>query len=48
MMPILKGSTDYHSWRKHFKRYAEGINPIMWDHIMDTVVPILLIKDEKL
>ncbi|SAM83782.1 uncharacterized protein UBRO_20785 [Ustilago bromivora] len=29
MMPILKGSTDYHSWRKHFKRYVKGINPIM-------------------
>lgn len=48
MMPILKGSTDYHSWRKHFKRYIKGINPIMWDHITDTAVPISSIKDEKL
>ncbi|KAJ1022177.1 hypothetical protein NDA18_005409 [Ustilago nuda] len=47
-MPIVKGSTDYHSWQKCFKRYIEGINPIMWDHITDTVIPILSIKDEKL
>ena len=47
-MPILKGSTNYHSWQKCFKRYVEGINPIMWVHITDTAVPILSIKDKKL
>ncbi|SOV07713.1 uncharacterized protein UDID_19395 [Ustilago sp. UG-2017a] len=38
MPPVLRGSSDYYTWRRQLQIYVDGVNPMMWEAITGTSI----------
>ncbi|KAJ1024501.1 hypothetical protein NDA13_004432 [Ustilago tritici] len=46
--PVLRGSSDYYTWRRQFRIYVDGVNPMMWEAITGTALHPADVTDERL
>lgn len=47
-LPVLRGSRDYYTWRRQFRIYVDGVNPMMWEAITGTALHPADVTDERL
>ncbi|SAM81624.1 uncharacterized protein UBRO_20014 [Ustilago bromivora] len=46
--PVLRGCRDYYTWRRQFRIYVDGVNPMMWEAITGTALHPADVTDERL
>ncbi|SPC61984.1 uncharacterized protein UHOD_12174 [Ustilago sp. UG-2017b] len=48
MPPVLRGSSDYYTWRRQLRIYVDGVNPMMWEAVTGTSIHPTDETDERL
>lgn len=47
-LPVLQGSSNYHTWREHLRIYIHRVNPTMWEFITGTNTDPADVSDDRL
>ncbi|SPC67022.1 uncharacterized protein UHOD_20584 [Ustilago sp. UG-2017b] len=46
--PVLRGSSDYYTWRRQLRTYVNEVNPMMWEAITGVSLHPADVTDERL